>query len=460
MAIEIERIKLLNNLPARPEKKYVLYWMQQSQREDVNHALEYAIEQANNLCLPLLVVFGLTDSFPEANVRHYFFMLQGLQEVEERLRIRNIGFVVIRGSPPEVAINYSKDAAILICDQGYLRHQKLWRKVVSESCSCMVIQVESDIVVPVEVASEKPEFAARTIRRKIHLLLHDFSRIPDKKKPEKAFNVDIEAGIDLSDPMKLLSSLTLDQTVFPVDHFFRGGTTEAKIRFTRFLKSRLPLYVKNGNQPQTDDISHMSPYLHFGQISPLWLLNQLFSSGNDENTNAYIEQLVVRRELAINFVYYTPEYDSFNSLPYWSRQTLGQHEYDHREHVYTVSMLENASTHDPYWNAAMNEMKYTGFMHNYMRMYWGKKVLEWSATPEQAYNTLLYLNNKYFLDGRDPLSYSNVGWIFGLHDRAWQENNVFGKVRIMKASGLKRKFNPEEYLQKVNTYIKLSRHSG
>ena len=169
---------------------------------------------------------------------------------------------------------------------------------------------------------------------------------------------------------------------------------------------------------------------------------------------AFIEELIVRRELAINFVYYTPDYDSYACLPGWAKKTLAEHKNDRREYLYSRGELENCRTHDEYWNAAMREMKSTGFMHNYMRMYWGKKILEWSQTPEKAFKAALAINNKYFLDGRDANSYAGVAWIFGMHDRAWFERPIFGKIRYMAASGLERKCDIQAYVAKVNALVK------
>jgi deoxyribodipyrimidine photo-lyase len=198
----------------------------------------------------------------------------------------------------------------------------------------------------------------------------------------------------------------------------------------------------------------MSKYLHFGQISPIWLaLTARRAKTKEDNIEAFVEELVVRRELSMNFVLYTPDYDSYSNLPDWAKKTLEEHRDDEREHTYTRKQLESAETHDEYWNAAMKEMVHTGYMHNYMRMYWGKKFLEWSNTPEHAYRTTLYLNNKYFLDGRDPNSFANVAWIFGQHDRGWTEREVYGKVRYMSASGLERKTKPDQYIEKVEKRI-------
>ena len=175
-------------------------------------------------------------------------------------------------------------------------------------------------------------------------------------------------------------------------------------------------------------------------------------SGTREDKQAFLEELIVRRELAVNFVYFESDYDSYKCLPGWAKETLKAHGDDPRPHRYTRDQMEHAETHDAAWNAAMAEMRITGYMHNYMRMYWGKKILEWTNTPQYAYTTALYLNNKYFIDGRDPNSYANVGWLFGLHDRPWKERPVFGKVRFMSEDGLKRKFDIAAYIQRIKTF--------
>jgi deoxyribodipyrimidine photo-lyase len=262
--------------------------------------------------------------------------------------------------------------------------------------------------------------------------------------------------LDLNKVGAVLNKLPLDGRVAPVTRFLKGGTSQGKAKFDEFIKKRLRHYVDNRNQPQTDDISHMSPYLHFGQLSQLYLALQIKAADNrlKEVQDAYLEELIVRRELAMNFTHYTPHYDTYDCLPQWARKTLNQHQKDQREYLYTRSQLENAETHDSYWNAAMRETKITGFMHNYMRMYWGKKILEWSKTPEQAFQTALAINNKYFLDGRDPSSYAGVAWVFGMHDRAWFERPIFGKIRYMAASGLERKCDIRGYVNKVDSLTK------
>ena len=451
MGLADSRIRVLNDREVR-NGRYVLYWMQQSQRTEYNDALNVAIREANRCELPLLAVFGLTDAYPEANLRHFTFLLEGLQEVAAALGRRGIRLVVRLGSPPNVALNLGHDAALIVCDMGYLRHQRAWRRKVARKADCRVLQVESDAVVPVAEVSGKAEYAARTIRPKINRHLENYLVLPRSpslkhREPEMAI-----PGLDLTDIERVLRRLNIDRSVPPVSAFFKGGTREAKKHLRRFIEKGLPRYSDHRNQPQSDDVSHMSPYLHFGHISPVYLALKVREAreGLGVDRAAYLEELIVRRELALNFVWYTQDYDRYAGLPEWARKTLAAHAGDDRPDRYDRETLEAAETHDPYWNAAMREMKYTGFMHNYMRMYWGKKILEWSPSPEEAFATTLVLNNKYFLDGRDPNSYAGVGWVFGLHDRPWFERPVFGKIRYMAASGLERKCDIRGYVGKVD----------
>ena len=451
--IQSTRLQRLNS--QRPAKgKYVLYWIQQSQRAEYNHALEYAVQQANELQLPLLVGFGLMDGYPEANWRHYRFMLEGLRETEQALGRRGIRLVVQQGNPDEVALRLGKEAALIVCDRGYLRHQKQWRQRVADRAKCEMVQVEADAVVPVEVASEKAEIAARTLRPKIRRHLGEYLTELRPTSPDHgSMGLKIK-GMDLTNLDRALSKLRLDRSIMPVS-LFQGGTSEARKLFKRFIREKLEGYDLHRNQPETDYLSHMGMYLHFGQISPLYLAQQIMNGGDkpEEDRDCFLEELLVRRELSQNFVHYTQDYDRFTCLPPWARATLGAHKKDERPYRYSRAQLEAAGTHDPYWNAAMREMKYTGYMHNYMRMYWGKKILEWSPTPEYAYEVTLALNNKYFIDGRDPASFASVAWVFGLHDRPWPERVIFGKIRFMSASGLERKADPAAYIKKVDGLV-------
>jgi deoxyribodipyrimidine photo-lyase len=448
--IAATRIRRLNaRAPAR--NRYVLYWMQQSQRAECNHALEYGAQRANELKQPLVVVFGLMPSHSEANERHYRFMLEGLAETREALRKRGIGMAVVGGDPPEVALGLGRDASLVVCDRGYLRRQKQWRARVAAGAACEVVQVESDVVVPVDVASSKAEYAARTLRPKIARHRDDYL-VDLKPTPLLRDSLGLRLdSFDLDDLDGVLASLDIDRSVPAVSAFFRGGTAQARARLRRFLQKKFAVYTDNRNKPGTDDISHLSPYLHFGQISAVQiaLQAQAASEVSQEARDAFLEELIVRRELSMNYVNRTANYDSFEALPDWAKRTLREHRSDRRNPAYSAEELDGAQTHDPYWNAAMKEMKHTGFMHNYMRMYWGKKILEWSATPEGAFRTALRLNNRYFVDGRDANSYAGVGCVFGLHDRPWGKRPIFGSVRFMSIDGLRRKADPDRYVEKV-----------
>jgi deoxyribodipyrimidine photo-lyase len=458
--IQAERVQVLSAADVREGGRYVLYWMQQAQRAEFNHALEYAVHRANELGLPLLVAFGLMDDYPEANLRHYHFLVHGLADVAAALRRRDIAFVVQRGAPDEVALRLAADAALVVCDRGYLRPQRAWRERVAADAGCSVVQVESDVVVPVELASDKKEHAARTLRPKITRHLDRFlvelppARLQDTRAPA------VE-GEDVDDPDGLLETLELDRSVPPVP-LFEGGTSAGRQVLANFLESRFAEYAVHRNQPQTNHVSHMSKYLHFGQLSPVYIALQVRQHADrvDENVETYLEELIVRRELPMNFVFYEPRYDEYAALPEWARRTLAEHAGDPRDPRYTPVQLEDAATEDPYWNAAMREMRHVGYLHNHMRMYWGKKILEWSATPEEAYNTTLRLNNTYFVDGRDANSFANVAWVFGQHDRGWTERAVFGKTRYMNAAGLERKADPAAYVARVDAAIDEARRAA
>jgi deoxyribodipyrimidine photo-lyase len=452
--IDEARIKRLNEREPR-DGAYVLYWMQNAQRASGNPALEHAISLANAQRLPVLVGFGLTEAYPEANLRHFAFMLQGLREAASTLAARGIALVARRGEPDRVALDLARDAALVVCDRGYLRHQRRWRQRLAEEARCPVVQVEGEAVVPVEIASTRLEFAARTLRPKLHRVWDAHLRRLDEQDVEvDGSRSAIESSIDLRDLEGTLASLEVDRSVPPVRRFC-GGTGEARSRLEAFIAGKLDGYARGRSEPAEWHGSLLSPYLHFGQISPVEVALAVREAGRGgaEDRAAFLEELIVRRELALNFVTFEPDYDRFTALPAWARRTLAEHERDLRPHRYTMSELEAAATHDPYWNAAMAEMVHTGYMHNTMRMYWAKKILEWSGTPQEAFRTTLRLNNRYFLDGRDASSYANVAWALGLHDRPWGERPVFGKVRYMNARGLKRKFDMDAYVQSVERLV-------
>lgn len=450
MFIQPTRLRDLNSRQCRPDGRYVLYWMQQSQRAAFNPALEFAIGEANALGLPVVVGFGIDESYPEANARHYAFMLQGLAEVSRDLMRRGIAFVIRRGAPDAVALGLAAAAALVICDRGYLRHQKAWRTRVARSAACRVVQVEGDVVVPVEIASTKHEVGARTLRPKLHRVWEDYIAPLPETPVRRTDGANLTGEFDLTNLSATLAGLDIDRSVAPVRRF-RGGTSAARDRLSGFLEGGLQGYARDRGRPEAGAVSHLSPYLHFGQISPVEVVLAVreASRGSPEDRSAYIEELVVRRELAANHCFYDERYDGYDAVPAWARRTLDAHRRDPRPQLYTPRQLEAGGTHDVYWNAAMKEMRETGYMHNRMRMYWGKKIMEWSAAPEEAFATTLRLNNRYLIDGRDPNSYTNVAWIYGLHDRPWFGRPVFGNVRYMGRNSLKA-FDADAYVREVD----------
>jgi deoxyribodipyrimidine photo-lyase len=440
------RVKKLNDLQIK-KGNYVLYWMQASQRTLHNHALEYAILKGNEMGLPVVVFFGIKEDYPEANERHFKFMIEGLSEVGSNLRDTGIQFIIRKTEPWKGALELSKEASMVICDRGYLRHQVHWRKELALKAKCSVVQVESDLIVPVDTAAEKEMYSAAVLRPRIHRLLDKYLMPPLINTPRTS-SLDLTFdGMEIEDMELLMNDLEIDRSVKGLN-WLKGGTSQALDLFNRFLSHGLDRYHQERNDPSLGIQSNMGPYLHFGQISPLTLAIEASEAGSP-GTESFLEELVVRRELAFNFVRYNPFYDRFDSLPDWAQRTLRDHSKDIREYVYSIEELEKGATHDPYWNAAQREMVINGKMHNYMRMYWGKKILEWMEDPSEAFDTALCLNNKYSLDGRDPNSYAGIAWCFGKHDRPWIERPIFGKVRYMNDKGLKRKFRIEDYVKQV-----------
>ncbi|MFW9868731.1 MAG: deoxyribodipyrimidine photo-lyase [Candidatus Thorarchaeota archaeon] len=445
--ISTDRIKNLNQNEVR-KGNYVLYWIQASQRTEFNHALEYAIDQSNVYDQPVVTVFCLLDEYPSANISQYRFMLEGLLEVRESLKKRGIGFAVHQAAPTKVISELSEDASLVIVDRDYQREQREWRTQVSDSIDCPLVQIESNVVIPIETVSQKEEYSAGTIRSKISRLIDNYLVPVRKRRVRNTSDSSSLGGVDFPDLDSTLSKIRY-KSPKTQNIQYQGGTSSAKRLLKSFIQNDLVVFDTLRNDPAANRLSNMSPYLHFGQISPLYIAQEVMKA-NSPGSESYLEELIVRRELSMNFVYFNRNYDNIECLPNWAKETLDFHAIDPREYTYSLEELEQAKTHDSYWNAAQKEMMTFGKMHGYMRMYWGKKIIEWSDSPEEAYQACISLNDRYELDGRDPNGYAGVAWCFGKHDRAWKEREIFGKVRYMNANGLRRKFNIEKYVQRVN----------
>lgn len=450
-----DRIRTLHD--AEPGDGDVLYWMQRAQRARHNDALEHAIQLANDREVGLRVLFVLDPDYPEASRRHFRFMLEGLAETAAQLRRRGIGFTLATGDPVDTVVEHATDAGEVVVDRAYLRHLVGWRQDLAARLDVPVQQVEADVIVPVEVASDKREYAARTIRKKLNGHREEFLVELDTTPLGVRTADDVDPGLDLDDLDALLDDLDVDDAIGESDRL-TGGTSQAQAHLDTFLSDGLAGYGDRDPDPVEPAVSYLSAYLHYGQISPVAVALAVLDAdaGDGDDREGYVEELLVRRELAVNFVRYTEDYDAFSMLPDWARTTLDEHRDDEREDVYTASELEQGETHDRAWNACMAEVRETGYLHNHLRMYWGKQVVAWTNTPEHAYRTLLDLNNRYFLDGRDCASYANVGWVFGLHDRAWQETDVRGKTRPMNRNGLDRKIDVDAYVADVEERLGIS----
>lgn len=453
------RLRALNDRPVRGGR-YVLYWMQASQRGVDNPALDRAIERADELGLPVLSVFGLDAAYPEANLRHFAFLLEGLAVARRDLERRGVQLAVLRAAPDEAALAVAGPAALVVCDRGYLAHQRAWRARVAAEAPCAVEQVEGDVVVPLEAASPKAAWAAATLRPRILRLrdrcLDAAATAPSAAAPRRdSLGLRVAGNVADLGP-RLLAALPVDRSVAPVAGT-RGGTDEAMARLERFVDGPLARYAGPDRDPRTAAHSGLAPYLHFGQVSPARVaLAARAAHAPRDATEAFLEELIVRRELAANLVLFNDLSGDFAGVPAWARETLAEHARDRRPYRYDRGDLEAARTHDPYWNAAMRAMRRYGFLHNHLRMYWGKKILEWSASPAEAFRTALALNNRWFLDGRDPNSIAGVAWVFGTHDRAWPERPIFGKVRYMNDAGLRRKFDADGWAASVPPLLEAS----
>lgn len=445
-----ERINLLQKSEIQTQGKYVLYWMQSAQRVLDNHALEFAIFKANELNVPLLVTFVVIPDFPSANARHFLFMLQGIQEVERELRSRGIGFCIKIGNPVNLICDLAQRAKLLIFDKGYSLFEREIRSNIIRKYSYKIYEIDTNLIVPIDFAYPKEAYAAYAIRPSIMRKMDLFNESCEDLRPNVSFKQLDEALLGechLIDSAEQFLKDHLGHLVkLPTINTFIGGTSQALKRLEEFIKEDLSEYEENQSDPGIRGTSKISPYLHFGQISPITILRLV---GN--NAKGFIEQLVVRRELAYNYIYYAGEKQKElkDTLPSWAYETLMHHAQDPREYLYKLEVIEHGKTHDPYFNAAQHEMVYGGHMHNTMRMYWGKKIIEWTTHPDIAYKWIQYLNDKYSLDGRDPNGYAGIAWCFGKHDRPWQERAIFGKVRYMNDKGLTRKYNMAKYIAYV-----------
>lgn len=424
----------------------ILYWMSRDQRVRDNWSLVHALELAKQVSSSVHVVVSLRDNLTThaGTARMLDFMLSGLREVEQGLSDLNIPFTLTLQDPVSGIAQMAQkvQAGAVVGDFSPLRINQYWMTTLANSLMIPVIEVDAHNIVPAWIASTKQEYAAHTFRKKIHRLLPQYLTEFPTLHPQKSTPVK-----STTDWTAIRNAIAVDESVHPVT-WITPGQSAANERLSEFLQTRLGAYAQQRNDPNAHAQSNLSPYLHFGHIASQRIALEISrSSQNPAGTETFLEEVIVRKELADNYCLYNHQYDSPAGFPNWAQQTLNDHLRDHREFLYSLDALTRSRTHDPLWNAAQTEMVQSGKMHGYLRMYWAKKILEWTNNPTEAMTVAIHLNDTYSLDGRDPNGYTGITWsIGGVHDRPWFERPIFGKIRYMNFNGAKKKFDVEKYI--------------
>jgi deoxyribodipyrimidine photo-lyase len=429
-----------------PAGACVVYWMQRAQRGVDNPALDTAAEAANLLGKPVVVFFAPVPFYPHGNLRHYNFLTEGIPDIAKALKKRGIGFV-LRRFPEHSLLRFCDEVkpSLVVGDENPMREPDGWRRSAAQKLSVPLWTVDADVIVP-SILLQKAQYASHIIRPRLRAQFERFMVRPKNtkarvawKKPARLLSLDTEFDITQNWP--------LDRSVGPVSAF-HGGSREALRLLKAFVKSGLRGYSTARNKPEVDGTSRLSPYLHFGHIGPLTVALAVEKAGAPQaDKDAFLNQVITWRELAVNMVRFNPNYDNFECGEAWAHRTLSKHAKDDRPVLYSEQQLEDAETYDPLWNAAQKQMVTTGWMHNYLRMYWAKKILEWSPSAAQAFQIAVRLNDKYELDGRDPNGYAGIAWsIVGKFDRPWFERPIFGQIRYMSGQSTGRKFDSKKYI--------------
>jgi deoxyribodipyrimidine photo-lyase len=446
--VDSRRIRKIKE--GKPVDGPVVYWMSREQRVNNNWALLHAIEVANKHHQPVLVVFNLVEEYGETTSRSFQFMLKGLQEVEKSLQQKNIPFHVTRGKTTGNLVGLLKHARVstLVMDFDPLKIKRDWQEKVNRELDINISLVDARNIIPCWYVSDKQEFAAYTMRPKIKRKLAEFL-VPIPGVQQQDITIVEKINLEQENNWQKILDYPVAKTGGNEINWISPGSDAGTDTFKFFMKEKLPFYASGKNDPNKDVLSNLSPYLHFGQLSAQWIALEVKQAAiQDDNTGSFLEELIIRRELSDNFCYYNENYDEFEGFPGWAKDTLKDHWNDKREKIYDFHEFEEAKTGDDLWNAAQMEMVKTGKMHGYTRMYWAKKILEWTENPSIALQYCIALNDKYELDGRDPNGYVGCAWsIGGVHDRAWGERPVFGKIRYMSYNGCKRKFDVKKYIE-------------
>jgi deoxyribodipyrimidine photo-lyase len=439
---------------AKGEAKCVVYWMQRAQRGRDNHALDKAVDIGNALGLPVVAFFAGINNFVHANARHYAFLNQGLPDVEDDCAERGVGFVM-RRFPHHELTKFLDDvgSVMVIGDENPMRAPEAWRVKLAETIQMPYWTVDADVIVPSKLLL-KAQFSAGVARPRLYRALPEFMvpyKNPKAKVPWKK-----QRGLQADDVRKDMTEgwPNFDRSVPPVA-YWKGGHHAGMKRLKYFCEHLLEDYDTTRNHPHVDGTSRMSPYLHFGHVCNLTIALAVDAAAKKNPKlkgarDSFFNEVIAWRELSVNFVRYQPEYDSPGCADNWAKLTIAKHDRDEREHLYTRAQLEQGKTYDALWNAAQMQMVHFGWMHNYLRMYWAKKILEWTPNAAKAMEIAIWLNDRYEIDGRDPDGYSGIAWaMLGKFDRAWGERPVFGKRRFMSGASTGKKFDSKAYIEMV-----------
>ncbi|XP_014214610.1 deoxyribodipyrimidine photo-lyase [Copidosoma floridanum] len=453
-----KRIRILSETTDEVAKNSegILYWMFRDARIQDNWALLFAQKIAIKNKLPLHICYCILPKFLDATLRHYKWLLENLEEVAKGCKALNINFHLLIGEPNDVVVDFVKKYKMgaVVADFFPLRVPLFWLDEIKKKIpsNVPVCQVDAHNIVPCWVASEKLEYAARTIRNKINSKLSEFLTEfpPVIKHPYKSDQKFKENNFATA-----LDKVLIDKTVDKID-WAKPGYLGAVDQLDSFIKTRLKLYSEKRNNPTINALSNLSPWFHFGMISVQRCILEVakYKTAYKASVEAFMEESIVRRELSDNFCFYNPNYDSIKGAYDWAAKTLDEHRKDKREYVYTLEEFEQGLTHDDLWNAAEIQLVKEGKIHGFLRMYWAKKILEWTKSPEDALKYSIYLNDKYSMDGRDPNGYVGCMWsICGIHDQGWRERSVFGKIRYMNYEGCKKKFDVPAFVKKYGAKV-------
>ncbi|MFM2424071.1 MAG: hypothetical protein RLZZ70_460 [Candidatus Parcubacteria bacterium] len=428
----------------------VVYVMAREQRVEDNWALLHAAALANLRAVPLVVVFALAPMFNHGSARHNEWMVASLQEVQKNLERYAIPFFVITGKWEDSlpAFVVQEQIGEIVFDFNPLEPVRTWREAVASKVTVPVSMVDARNIVPCFVASDKTEFAAYTFRPKVTRL------VPEYLTAYKPITVAVPytKPVPVIDWEAMRAYRRCDYSEIIPTRLVPGEQAGQAV-LKQFIAERLTGYATQRNDPTLGMTSDLSPYLRWGNLSAARVAMAVQAAEVPaEDKDAFLEELIVRRELADNYCYYTREHTVIAGAHAWAQKTVAEHAFDTREYLYSYEAFRDAKTHDDLWNAAQTQMVQEGKMHGFLRMYWAKKILEWTPDAQTAIDVALRLNDHYELDGRDSNGVTGVMWsICGVHDRAWNERSVFGKIRYMNYAGCKRKFDVQAFVRRYST---------